>query len=195
VKTISDLFEAAWLWAYTAGMEPQQADDRRAEVRSDQWEFRRFASEHPRFAGEPLRRLLGGAVDDIAWRVSFGRRGISPARGHEAVLLLGLTALVLVALPASAWWAVALTGKPSQPGPQLWYIATESIALACTVVGGAACAAYYPRTGRVLMLAGTLGLAATLWWTPPVAAILVVASVAVVLSLPQRTMPASDEPC
>lgn len=191
MRGLPAVLEEAWLWTYTAGMPPREADDRRAEVHSDHWEFRRYAEQRRLGAGDRLRRLLAGAADDIGWRVSFGRAGVSAARSHEAVLLLAVAALLLVALPASAWWAVSLAGDPGQPGLQIWYIATESIALACTVVGGAASAAYYPKAGRALMLCGSIGVAATLWWTPAVAAMVLVAAVVTVLALPARPEPAS----
>ncbi|MGK2965188.1 MAG: hypothetical protein ACSLFM_06235 [Tepidiformaceae bacterium] len=186
MKALWASFEDAWLWAYTAGMPPSEADDRRAEVRSDRWEFDHYAAQHELGARDRVRRLFAGAVDDIAWRVSFGRGGLSPARSYESIMLVGLAALVFVTLPASAWWAISLAGNPDQPAFQVWYIATESVALACSVVGGAAAAAYYPRWGRALMLCGSAGLAATLWWTPVVAAIVLVAAVVTVLSLPSR---------
>lgn len=187
MNRLARLLEESWLWTYTAGMPPAEAEDRRSEVRSDWWEYQRFANEKPDLAGGRLRRLFAGAADDIAWRGSFGLRGLSAARSYETILLLGVTALLLVVMPASAWWAVALARNTAQPSLQIWYIGTEAVGLACTVVGGAASAAHYPRAGRVLVLAGTLALAATLWWAPIVAVILVVASVATVLSLPARS--------
>lgn len=185
MSRITTLLENAWLWTYTAGMPAEESDERRAEVRSDQWEFAQYARRNPLGTGERVRRFAAGVADDIAWRVSFGRQALARARRHEAILLLGIAGLVFVALPASVWWAVDLAGNPSEPQLQLYYIGTEALALACTVVGGAACAAYYPKLGRALMLAGSIGMAATLWWTP-VAFIVLISAVVAVLALPGR---------
>ncbi len=190
MTSFSAAVERAWVWAYTAGLPPQEADDRRAEVRSDQWEYEYYrpGSGEPWFGS--LRRLFGGVADDVYWRSSLGRGGLSKTRLHETVLLFAVAGFLCVSLPASAWWVVALAGDPAQPGLHVWYLSSAAVSLASSVVGGAASAAYYPRLGRTLMLVGALGLAATLWWAPIVAVLLAASVGATVLAVADRGMTA-----
>ncbi|MBI5946951.1 MAG: hypothetical protein HY875_02295 [Chloroflexi bacterium] len=184
MKRLLALAEEAWLWTYTAGLPPEEGDDRRAEIRSDQWEYQHACSGRPRV--ERLARLTGGIADDVAWRARFGRDGLSKARAHETLLLVAIAGFVVFTIPASVWWAVALAGDPGQPGLQVWYVVSTALSLACAVVGGAASAAYYPRAGRTLMSAGVLGISGTLWWTP-LAFLVGAAGIATILALPKRT--------
>jgi hypothetical protein len=185
MRGVVGVLEEAWLWTYTAGLPPEEGDDRRAEVRSDHWEYQHAARRRQHL--DRITRLTGGIADDIAWRADFGRDGLSRERAHEALLLAAIAGFLFFTIPASVWWAIALAGDPGQPGLQIWYLSSTALSLACVVVGGAASAAYYPRASRALMLAGCFGMAATLWWTP-FAFIVGAAGVATVLALPKRTL-------
>ena len=184
MKGLLGVLEEAWLWAYTAGLPPGEGDDRRAEIRSDHWEYQDARTTNRRV--ERFARFTGGIADDVAWRAGLGRHGLSRERAHEALLLVAIAGFTFFTIPATLWWTIALAGDPGQPGLQIWYISSTALSLACAVVGGAAAAAYYPRPGRALMLAGCLGMAATLWWTP-VAFIVAAAGIATVFALPARS--------
>src|SRR4029077_8172215 len=62
----------AWTWLYTAGLDPDPRDDRRAQIESDLWDFKDDAAEQgvPEYsmAAHMLARVLLGVPDDLLWR-------------------------------------------------------------------------------------------------------------------------------
>lgn len=62
----------AWTWLYTAGLDPDPRDDRRAQIDSDIWEYIDDAREQRvaelAMAAHMLARLALGVPDDLLWR-------------------------------------------------------------------------------------------------------------------------------
>jgi hypothetical protein len=65
-----------WVRAYTAHLDPDQRDTRRAELASDLWEHEAYAQRlglrSLRVNAQMLRRLLAGIPADLSWRRQQG---------------------------------------------------------------------------------------------------------------------------
>jgi hypothetical protein len=107
-----------WVRLYTAGLEPNVRDDRRAEIESDLWEQSTFSAPdgvaRVELALEVWSRCLLGVADDLTWRAEQraeqrpqpvlkvrSRRAIRESGRRLLVLGSGMTiALALVSLVA-----------------------------------------------------------------------------------------------
>ena len=75
----------AWTRVYTCGIPAASAEQRRAEIDSDLWEFhedaRRRGSSPERIAVHMLARLLFGVPHDVLWRIEYeGDEAMTPRR-------------------------------------------------------------------------------------------------------------------
>ena len=70
--TFATAIVRAWTWLYTAGLEPDPRDDRRAQIESDLWDHKDEATEQGvaplAMSAHILARLALGIPDDLLWR-------------------------------------------------------------------------------------------------------------------------------
>jgi hypothetical protein len=132
-----------WTRLYTARMDPQLRDTRRAEIESDLWELhedaRRRGASPWLIAVHMLLRLVFGIVDDLAWRAEYIR--VRPRVIQEVLWASAAASLVFVWWLASSLQVVSahdtpdginvmrllyplkpVLGLPSPPGPPAEFV-------------------------------------------------------------------------
>jgi hypothetical protein len=175
--------DRAWVWFYTAGMEPEAAEARRLELASDQFEMTAFASSNNwrgrELCLQRLVRWLAGVPADLSWRIGRGTSGLSRAGMPDllAALLLIIGGTLLLPLSLLLTISGHRFGTEAQ-GEQFFFFALAVIGL--LVIGGFLLQDYRPRLGAVIVSFGGACVALPLWWSvsAPAAAVLAVAFVA-----------------
>ncbi len=109
----------AWTWLYTAGLDPDARDDRRAQIESDIWEFKDDASEQGvrdlSMASHIVVRLLLGVPDDLLWR---GEQ--MSTRGAVVAVTLGDWTSQPVTLRRASGFGVSATVHALAVGLAMW---------------------------------------------------------------------------
>jgi len=116
--TTIEQFVGAWVRLYTAGLDPVDRDERRAEIASDLWEQARAledASANRQAAAVAIgARWLLGIPDDLLWRTERRRKsrgqGNDPERRRTMVGFGNARVLALPVIVAVAAVVVALVG-------------------------------------------------------------------------------------
>lgn len=167
-----------WVGLYTLGLPPDQAEQRRDEIRSDLWEHHddSIRCGHGRLRHNLLvfERLLSGIPADLSWRRGIQRSRRQPAARHlgatrPTTLRSGLALVVMAALGiAPSLGNLALLGTGLQDHDLLWILG--SITLAGMLTAGLALrlTARMPGLATVLLLIGAFAPTVAWFWLPPV---------------------------
>lgn len=170
--------EQGWAWLYTAGMPAERSERRREEIRSDAWDHAEWAfrsgQRQIKTLVDAAARFVLGVPSDLAWRVSWGREGVSREAAAEAGLATLIVVGLLVALPLAPAVLVNqyahATAAESGTLPFSLYVVIVTL-----VFGGLGVLAMdrFPVAGGVLVLVACAGIGVAAWWIPLVSALCV----------------------
>jgi hypothetical protein len=154
--TFATAIVRAWTWLYTAGLDADPRDDRRAQIESDLWDQKDEATERGvaplAMSAHILARLALGIPDDLLWRgeqlhvatavvtVMLGDAHSRPVTFRRASGF-GVSVTVHVLLVMLAVWlaprvtSVALHGNSSATTPTILFVPPNAVVPAPAVEG------------------------------------------------------------
>jgi len=146
--TFATAIVRAWTWLYTAGLDPDARDDRRAQIESDLWDQKDEATEQGAaplaMSVHVLARLALGIPDDLLWRgeqlnvataavtVMLGDARARPVTFRRASGF-GVSVTVHVLLVMLAVWlgprltSVALRGNSAAATPAILFVPPDAV--------------------------------------------------------------------
>ena len=183
--TTIEQFVGAWVRLYTAGLDPVDRDERRAEIASDLWEHTRAleaAGDNRIAAGVAIgARWLLGIPDDLVWRTERRResrgQGAEPERrssmaGFGSARVLALPVIVAVAAVVVAVVGVVVGNIQyvEQSERIVSNSVLESLSMVLIVGGFAAIVLGFvlmrrqPGVGAVLVVGGAATASISTYW-------------------------------
>jgi hypothetical protein len=157
--TFATAIVRAWTWLYTAGLDPDPRDDRRAQIESDLWDHQDEATEQGvaplAMSAHILARLILGVPDDLLWRseqlsvataavsVVLGEAHAHPvtfrrASGFGVSVTVHILLVMLVVWFAPGVTSVALYRSSSAASPAIMFVPPDAVVPAPALDGRAA---------------------------------------------------------